>query len=660
MSINLNNAPRVSKLESAEVRVDRVREALKRDIRGVVKYLFPKATFSGNEARIGDVYGTKGTSLSISIKPHDNAGLWVDHASGSDHGDVFSLWAAAMNVSNFDEVLKDCDAWLGGSSTPLHEKHQKKTAKQALEKEPDLKKVKDAEYLYTDVHGNKVCSVFRYRLVDNDGADTGKKAFSIFRYHDKKWSAPAIRPLYRLPDIAGLTDVVLVEGEKCADMLAEQGIDATTASGGSNTIMDKTDWTPLAGKRVFLWPDNDATGREYMERVGEHLEAIGCTVFHIPIPSDAGDGWDAADAIEEGLDVVHLIRNALPDRVTGGALIERWDDISYEYDGEAIEDILPRVGLATLFGPSAGGKSFLVLDIMVSIAQGLDVFGKETEACAVGYCAFEGFDGLKKRIHAIKQKRGVHGIDVDLIDAPWLLVDPAGWRAFVVAVEAYKESVEASGKRLGVLVLDTLTSATAGSDTNSQSDVTSIMKKLKRLATDMNLLILNVGHTGKDQGRGMVGSFAYKSEADAFLECVIETCEETGRVLRRSLFVDKVKDGPSNFVIADYALEVVHIGIKPNGKPITTCLVNWTKPQEAASRSDSEVVIEHSKRALEALQGGALTNDELTGRLKVSRTRVSEIMAYLTRAGRVNSQVINKRKIWELAEEFDAETGEVQ
>jgi putative DNA primase/helicase len=49
--------------------------------------------------------------------------------------------------------------------------------------------------------------------------------------------------------------VVLVEGEKFADALASIGIVATTAMGGTATAIVKTDWTPLQGKAVSVWPD---------------------------------------------------------------------------------------------------------------------------------------------------------------------------------------------------------------------------------------------------------------------------------------------------------------------------------------------------------------------------------------------------------------------
>jgi putative DNA primase/helicase len=75
--------------------------------------------------------------------------------------------------------------------------------------------------------------------------------------------APDLRPLYRLPEISLASTIVLVEGEGKADALAKVGIEATSAMQGAHAPIEKTDWSPLAGKTVIIWPDNDAAGFDY-------------------------------------------------------------------------------------------------------------------------------------------------------------------------------------------------------------------------------------------------------------------------------------------------------------------------------------------------------------------------------------------------------------
>ena len=73
--------------------------------------------------------------------------------------------------------------------------------------------------------------------------------------------------------------VVICEGEKAADAAAAifpQSI-VTTSSGGAGAAA-KTDWSPLAGRRVLIWPDNDEAGPKYAREVAAILAALDCEV----------------------------------------------------------------------------------------------------------------------------------------------------------------------------------------------------------------------------------------------------------------------------------------------------------------------------------------------------------------------------------------------
>lgn len=115
------------------------------------------------------------------------------------------------------------------------------------------------------------------------------------------------RPLYNRARLRTTQTVVLVEGEKCVHALAEVGIIATTSLGGVNGT-GHVDWTPLAGKTLILWPDNDPPdpktgiipGQAYIKGAIEHLQTLNPepalrTVS--PAALDLGPKEDAADYI---------------------------------------------------------------------------------------------------------------------------------------------------------------------------------------------------------------------------------------------------------------------------------------------------------------------------------------------------------------------------
>ncbi len=81
---------------------------------------------------------------------------------------------------------------------------------------------------------------------------------------------PQPRPLYRLPDLADAEQIFVVEGEKAAEAGRIWNLATTTSPHGSKSAA-KADWSPLAGKRVVILPDNDAAGERYAADVAAQL-----------------------------------------------------------------------------------------------------------------------------------------------------------------------------------------------------------------------------------------------------------------------------------------------------------------------------------------------------------------------------------------------------
>lgn len=113
---------------------------------------------------------------------------------------------------------------------------------------------------YNDATGEVAGVIMRW-----DGAD-GKQIRPVSRIDGGRWSwqgMPTPRPLYRLPQIAGTKNTaIVVEGEKCADAAWQIGLPATTSPHGSNSAKH-ADWSPLAGREVVIFPDNDDAGWRY-------------------------------------------------------------------------------------------------------------------------------------------------------------------------------------------------------------------------------------------------------------------------------------------------------------------------------------------------------------------------------------------------------------
>lgn len=147
---------------------------------------------------------------------------------------------------------------------------------------------------YHDAAGEIVGQVVRW------GKGEGKTIRPVARHGDgwRIGAMPGPRPLYRLPELAGASRVIVTEGEKCADVARSLGFIATTSVGGAKAP-DKTDWRPLAGKEVWILPDNDAAGRQYARTVAGILAklkpATVVKIVELPRLPDAGDIADWVD-----------------------------------------------------------------------------------------------------------------------------------------------------------------------------------------------------------------------------------------------------------------------------------------------------------------------------------------------------------------------------
>lgn len=164
-------------------------------------------------------------------------------------------------------------------------------------------------HIYRDTEGAPVLIANRYE-------PKGKPKFFLpYDVTRQAWKAPAKRPLYNLDRIASDPEaqVWFVEGEKCADALTDLGFLATTTFGGCKAWA-KTNLSPLKGRNVVIWPDNDKPGEIYANTLESTLTEIGVktcnllvfstvkmagnTINHVNFPLPAG--WDAADAIASG------------------------------------------------------------------------------------------------------------------------------------------------------------------------------------------------------------------------------------------------------------------------------------------------------------------------------------------------------------------------
>jgi hypothetical protein len=107
-----------------------------------------------------------------------------------------------------------------------------------------------------------------------------KKEFLQLTPYQGGWVLEGLKgdklPLFNRTQLQTAKRVLFVEGEKCVRIVRSVGIGdlaATTIPGGAKNGK-RGNLAPLAGKDVYVWPDNDEPGSTYAAGVIEDLRAL--------------------------------------------------------------------------------------------------------------------------------------------------------------------------------------------------------------------------------------------------------------------------------------------------------------------------------------------------------------------------------------------------
>ncbi len=303
--------------------------------------------------------------------------------------------------------------------------------------------------------------------------------------------------------------------------------------------------------RLVMVPDR---GKE------AQAEAIAAAIAGqwVAMPDDKPANYDCNDlAAEHGTEALATLLarpQAQPSRFN---LLTDADLAALPPMAWRIKGVLPADGLAAVFGASGSGKSFLVLDMLQSLAAGADWFGQRVKSCPVIYCALEGEGGIAGRVNAYRIRHGSTAASIRYLVQSFNLLDAGD-------VQDLARAIQAAGGA-GVAVLDTLNRAAPGADENDSRNMGEIIASAKKLQTLIGGLVLLVHHTGKDASKGLRGH----SSLHAALDAAIEVRRDGDR---REWLVAKSKDGEDGTAYL-FKLDVVELGTDEDGEAVTSCTV---------------------------------------------------------------------------------------
>lgn len=239
-----------------------------------------------------------------------------------------------------------------------------------------------------------------------------------------------------------------------------------------------------------------------------------------------------------------------------------------------VENLIPDYGLTFLNGAPGAGKSFLALDLALSVATSSGTwFGRALRGGPVVYAVGEGLSSIQRRVQAWAWAHpdAGEGHSVAFCDGLPNLCDPSSVNAFILAVADRPVPMPA------LLVLDTFSRAIAGADENAAQEMSLAVASLDYLRAELNCALVAIHHTGKNSSNGMRGSSVLSAAADAELR--LEHLEGL-RELRPTKMRDGSIDQRLTFRLVP-ALGSAHLALA-EGETVSRPL---TDSQEAALRA---------------------------------------------------------------------------
>lgn len=326
----------------SEIDFQGLAQSLLHRVRELLPEWLPGGKIVSNEYTVANLQGGAGNSLKINV----NSGKWADFAAGQKGGDLISLYAAIHNISQIEAART-----LQTRQSPAVNTKQSKVQPSSDTLVPPPAGVVQPAFVHRTF--GKATQFWTYK--DHDGSilfyvsrheHNGEKEFLPWSWskHYKKWVNkmwPAPRPLYGLEHLKAnpKAPVLIVEGEKACDAAREivkesPYIVLSWPSGSAAATL--VDLTPLHGRKVLLWPDADdkkwpennnvptskrgkrkeeeeQPGHKAMLKIAEQIVAHCAEVKIISVYNlTRPDGWDAHDALAEGMDYKQFLAFAKP------------------------------------------------------------------------------------------------------------------------------------------------------------------------------------------------------------------------------------------------------------------------------------------------------------------------------------------------------------
>lgn len=209
-----------------------------------------------------------------------------------------------------------------------------------------------------------------------------------------------------------------------------------------------------------------------------------------------------------------------------------------------LDKFLPAQGTVILYGPPKHYKTFIAIDLAMTLATGTAGWGYPArDPITVVYVVGEAAHNVM-RLHrpAWMHHRGLSDARPPFYVVPMMpsVGDPG---AFVELVESLKRQ----GLKPGLVVLDTVARAMRGRDENSAKDAGEFVEAMDMIQRAFSCTVMALHHTGKDAARGSRGSSVMVADPDTSIEIEADRTLKIASVHVREQRAAEIPDKPWTF-----------------------------------------------------------------------------------------------------------------
>lgn len=551
-------------------------------------------------------------------------GFYHDFADGEKDGDLLHLYATMNGLSEAEAAR----CFLPPEAEPYDVDVE--AIKANLLKKNEVKIPGQWDYIHFYSDGK--CSFYVCRK--NATEENPKKIFKQACVVDgkvvfKKPPKPAQGyPLLNLDKILTAPDdaeIVLVEGEVKSEAIPEPYIATALANGSSS--WKETDLSPLIGKKVILWPDNDDPGKKCMEEIRGVLGDVRV----VSTEPDWPKGADAANfSYDERVSILSSAKKVEKKSAFPLVKIGSRDLKARQW---LIKGLISKHSFTSIFGASYTGKSYVAVDIACRVATGEDFCGYPVKTPgAVVYIAGEGYDGIEKRFLAwtIKNGKTLDQLPVYISLMPAALGND---EIMKTVSDSVKEVAALHDGKISLIIFDTWARNFEGNE-NDSADTNAAVRTIDNLKNTYECAALIVHHTGKgDQTKARGSSVLYGA-----LDFEFSVANKNSTIHMENT---KMKDGTPPPILR-FGFENIVVGKDEDGEDETSAVLNQIDIDGITSQGETKEKVSKGKAiAFDIIQKGE--NNILESDF------ISELMKKMSKssAHRIRQELIKEGKIIE-------------